>query len=73
MRPVKCEQCGEQMYYFGDVQHEPEVEILIKAEEKYTAGGINLTLVCHVHRRCFDNYRIGKLSEVANTVVINGD
>jgi len=38
VRPVRCEICGEPMYYVGDDRHVPEVEVKVegdKTEEFY--------------------------------------
>lgn len=60
-RPVRCAVCVDQMYYAGDARHEPEVEVRVQAEQKYTPSGINITMVKYVHLRCFNNFSIGKI------------
>lgn len=52
------------MYYAGDPQHEPEVEVVISARQKYTPDGINIGMVSYVHLRCFSGYSIGMVSEI---------
>lgn len=47
VRPVRCRVCRERMYYSGNPQHEPELQILV-------VDNLQTSESFYVHTRCWD-------------------
>jgi len=50
-RPVKCEICGEQMYYTGEKKYESEVQVLITDTSDYDYHRTKV-LIRYAHKQC---------------------